>query len=198
MTKKVITDIKGEVKNLLYPYPVVLVGANVNGKPNYANIGLVGWICYDAMSVSVYKEHHTNLGIRQNKTFSVNQPSVKLLRQVHYCGSYSGKEKDKVSLFTNFYGSLKTAPMIEECPVNIECRLIQTIERSIHTVFIGEVVAIHLTEDYVNQEYPDITKINPLFYAPSFDDEKVEGGYWQLGQFLGKGSDIAKGFKELE
>ncbi len=73
------------------------------------------------------KRHYTNTGIRKNGTFSVNIPSAEMVKETDYCGLLSGKDVDKAELFENFYGKLWTAPMIEECPLNIECRLIKTV-----------------------------------------------------------------------
>ena len=148
--------------NLIYPCLPVLVGTNVVGKPNYITIGMFGWLCYDTVSVSVAHKQYSNSGIKENDTFSVNQPTASMVKQLDYCGLYSGRKVDKSTLFTNFYGDLQTAPMIKECPVNVECRLIQTIERPVHTVFIGEVNETYIDEDYMKNDLPDASKIDPI------------------------------------
>lgn len=191
MAKKKVSDLMG-VKNLLFPYLPVLVGANVDAKPNYITIGLIGWLCYDAVSVSVGHKQYTNAGIKENRTFSVNQPTASMVRQLDYCGLYSGRKVDKSVLFENFYGELQTAPMIKECPVNIECRVIQIMERAIHTVFIGEVAAIHLGEEYLAQGVLDITKVDPVFFAPDKKEGRYSGSYWRLGEYLARAWEVGK------
>ncbi len=191
MSKKKVSKL-GTVKNLIYPYPLVLVGAEVNDKPNYMTVGLVGWLCYDMISVSVGHKQYTRDGILANNTFSVNQPTGEMIKEVDYCGIYSGRKKDKSKLFTNFYGELKTAPMIEECPVNIECRVIQIINRPIHTVFVGEVVSVYLDTKYCLRKIPNVEKIQPLFYAPVAVRGKVEHNYYKLGDAVGRAWDIGK------
>jgi flavin reductase (DIM6/NTAB) family NADH-FMN oxidoreductase RutF len=196
MDKKKVSDLMG-VKNLLYPYLPVLVGANVNGKPNYITIGLVGWLCYDAMSVSVGHKQYTNAGIKENGTFSINQPTASMVKELDYCGIYSGRKTDKSALFENFYGELKTTPMIKECPVNIECRVIEVMERPIHTVFIGEVTAIYLDEEYLTEGVLDISKVKPVFFAPDKKQGKYSGSYWGLGEYLARAWEVGKDLKSL-
>ena len=106
--------IKIKAKNCLYPMPVVLVGAQVDGKPNYLTAAHVGVMGFNTISVSLSKDHQTSAGIRATQTFSVNLPSVALVREVDLCGMVSDRHADKSKLFTTFYGELKTAPMIEQ------------------------------------------------------------------------------------
>jgi flavin reductase (DIM6/NTAB) family NADH-FMN oxidoreductase RutF len=191
MAKNRITDLMG-VKNVLYPYLPVLVGANVDGRPNYITIGLIGWLCYDAVSVSLGHKQYTTAGIRENGTFSVNQPSSSMVRKLDYCGIYSGRRVDKAALFDNFYGELGTAPMIGECPVSLECRVIQVLERSVHAVFIGEVVGVYLDETYVTEGFVDLGKLDPLFYAPARIAGKRGGHYWTLGNKLAQAWSVGR------
>lgn len=167
-----MSKIKLGAWNILSPLLPVLVGTNVEDKPNYITIALVGWLCYDTISVSVARKQYSNAGIKANGTFSVNQPSVAMVKKLDYCGLYSGRKVDKSVLFENFYGELKTAPMIKECPINIECSVIQAIERSVHTVFIGEVKEVYFNEDCLTNGIPDISKIDPILYCPKIGGKK--------------------------
>jgi len=116
-------------ENLLSPLPVVLVGAMVNDRPNYL---VIGYICPfnfgKHIFFSLYQKRYTRIGIQQNKTFSVNIPSEDLLAETNICGSKSGRDFDKSSLFDTFYGELKTAPMIRQCPINIECDVAEILD----------------------------------------------------------------------
>ena len=108
-------------KTLLYPKPALLVGANVDGRPNFMTVAWGGIACGTPpmLSVAIRPARYTYQGIQENKTFSVNVPPVGLVKEVDYCGVVSGKRADKVAdcKFTVFYGELKTAPLIEECPI---------------------------------------------------------------------------------
>ena len=73
-------------KNCLYPLPTTLIGALVNGKPNYTTIAHVGIVDPGSVSLGMNKSHYINAGIKTNKTFSVNIPSTKLVKETDYCG----------------------------------------------------------------------------------------------------------------
>jgi flavin reductase (DIM6/NTAB) family NADH-FMN oxidoreductase RutF len=190
MAKKKL-DLK-VTKNLIFPYLPVLVGVNVGGKPNYIAIGLIGWLCYDLMSISVGHKQYSKIGIDENGTFSINQPTVDLVRELDYCGMTSGRNVDKAALFETFYGELGTAPMIRQCPINIECRVVQTLARPVHTVFLGEVVAVHASEECLGEGLPDVARIDPIFYAPDPSSGKGAHGYWRLGERIGRAFEIGK------
>jgi flavin reductase (DIM6/NTAB) family NADH-FMN oxidoreductase RutF len=178
------------VKNLVYPYLPMIVGVNVGGKPNYITIGLIGWLCYDVMSISVGHAQHSKAGLLENGTFSINQPTAGLVKELDYCGLASGRKADKAALFDTFYGELETAPMIGECPINIECRIVQTLHRKIHAVFLGEVVAVHADEAVLHEGVPNLAKIGPIFYAPDPLRDKGAHSYWGLGEKLGHAFEI--------
>jgi flavin reductase (DIM6/NTAB) family NADH-FMN oxidoreductase RutF len=69
-------------KNCLYPLPTTLVGALVNGKPNYTTIAHVGIMDLESVSLGMNKLHYANLGIKENKTFSINIPSTKMVKEL--------------------------------------------------------------------------------------------------------------------
>jgi len=193
MAKKQL-DLK-VTKNLIFPYLPVLVGCNVGGKPNYITIGLIGWLCYDMMSISVGHRQYSKAGIKENGTFSINQPSAEQIQELDYCGIASGRTVDKAALFDTFYGELETAPMIRQCPINIECRVVQTLTRPMHEVFLGEVVAVHASEEVLGDGVPDITRIHPLFYAPDTNQGKGIAGYWGLGERIARAFEVGKNLK---
>ena len=108
--------------NALYPMPTTLVGATVNAKPNFlavAHVGILNHYTPQYLSIGLHKSHYSNSGIHDNRTFSICLPSEDLMVETDYCGIMTGKKTDKAALFEIFYGELKTAPMIRQCPVNI-------------------------------------------------------------------------------
>ena len=116
-------------QTLLYPMPAVLVGAVVDGKANFMTAAWCSIACLKppAISVAVNTARHTLKGIKQNGAFSINVPSADLVKKVDYCGIYSGSKRDKSTVFRIFFGELQTVPLIEECPVNLECKLIHSL-----------------------------------------------------------------------
>lgn len=177
------------VKNCLYPMPTVLVGALVDGKPNYITIAHVGIMDLTSVSLGVAKFHYTNDGIRENGTFSINMPTVDMVRETDYCGIVSGKKVDKSVLFENFYGELRTAPMIKGFPINMECRLIQTVDFPRHDIFIGEIVETYCDEEYLDGNSVDIARLRPILFT--MDDR----GYWTVGERFASAWEAGKELK---
>jgi len=124
----------------------------------------------------MHKSHYTNIGIRENRTFSINFPSVKMVKETDYCGIVTGKKVDKTKLFDTFYGKLETAPMIKECPLNMECQLIKTVDFPDHDVFVGEVVETYVEETCLTDEIVDFSKIQPILFVMN------DRSYWKLGE----------------
>ena len=147
--------------------PTVLVGANVNGKPNYMTAAWATVACMapPMVCVAINKIRYTAKGIEENKTFSLNVPSETMAIETDHCGLVSGSQEDKSGVFRSFYGSLKTAPLAEECPVNIECKLFKSVECGSHVLHIGEIMEIHADSSCLTDGKPDIGKINPIVYA---------------------------------
>ena len=156
--------VQADFKRLRYPLPVTLVGAIVKGKPNFLTIGFFAILSHlpPIISVSLYKNHYSVRGIKENGAFSVNIPSADMVKKTDYCGIVSGRKVDKSNLFKSFYGQLNTAPMIEECPLNFECKLFRTIEIGNNLIFLGEVVSVYANEEVLSGGVPDIRAIDPL------------------------------------
>ena len=175
-------------ETLLYPMPAVLVGAMVGEKPNFMTAAWCGIAASKppAISVALQKIRHTLKGIKEQNTFSINVPSATLAKQVDYCGIYSGKKRDKSELFNVFFGVLKSAPLIQECPVNLECQVIHTLDLKSHELVIGEIIETYVTKDCVTGEKPDPEKIDPLIYTPGVLQ------YQRLGEIVGKAFDMGK------
>ena len=183
--------IKIGAKTFLYPMPITLVGANVVGKPNFLTIAYCGIVQHNPamIAVTLGKAHYTNAGIKENKTFSVNIPSEEMVVITDYCGIVSGKNVDKSILFTTFYGELKTAPMIRECPINLECKLAQTLDfGGIDEIFIGEIVEAYAEGKYLTNGLPDIKKIKPIIFSMH------DNNYWKIGDHLGRAWNIGREF----
>jgi flavin reductase (DIM6/NTAB) family NADH-FMN oxidoreductase RutF len=173
-------------KNCLYPMPTTLIGALVNGKPNYVTIAHVGIMELASVSIGMNKRHYTNVGIKENKTFSVNIPSAKLVKETDYCGLVSGNNEDKDALFTTFYGALKTAPMIEQCSINMECELIKTVDFPNHDIFIGRVAETYCDDTVLSNGVVDVGKVQPILFVMN------DKSYWKVGGKFAKAWDIGK------
>ena len=181
-------------QTLLYPMPALLIGANVDDKPNFMTVAWGGIANGEPpmISIAIRHQRYTNIGIRQNLTFSVNIPSTELVRETDYCGSQSGSKVNKVGVcrFRVFYGKLDNAPLIEQCPVNLECKVVHILDLGSHSLIIGKVEETHISDNCLTNGKPDVSKVKPLIYARD-----------PARQYLDFGKVIAKAYsigKELE
>ena len=162
---------------VIWPHPTVLVGANVDGKPDFAAVAWTGVAAGNppAVTVGLQPQRYSLKGIYQNRNFSVNIPSVDLVKETDYCGLVSGKDTDKVRdcKFKVFYGNLNTAPLIEQCPINLECEVMHILNLGSHHLVVGKVVEVHFSEDCLTDGKPDIKKVKPFAFGP--------GGYFVIG-----------------
>jgi len=156
-----------------YPMPAFLVGADVDGKPSFTTVAWGGVANGRPPMVSVALRHrrHSYKGIRQNSAFSVNVASTDMVREVDYCGLVSGSKVDKVAVcgFKVFYGKLGNAPLIEQCPVNLECRVVHILDLGSHALVVGRIEETHVSENCLTDGKPDVSKVKPLAYAEAPD-----------------------------
>ncbi|MGI6430991.1 MAG: flavin reductase family protein [Synergistaceae bacterium] len=165
----------------LLPMPMVLVGSRNEGRANFMAVAWVSRVnaSPNVMCVAIGNKF-TAEGILENKEFSINIPSVDLMPQTDLMGIVSGRDYDKSKEFDIFYGALKNAPMICECPVMMECRLVKSVRLEVDTLFMGEVMNVWSEEKYLTNGAPDITKVSP--FCLSMPDNR----YWSLGKEIGK------------
>lgn len=181
-------------RTLLYPLPIVLVGSSVDGKPNFMAVAWCGIVNSRPPMISVALQHprHTLKGIQQNNTFSVNVPSVEQVKETDYCGTVSGGNTDKVAdcKFQLFYGKLPTAPLINQFPVNLECRVVQTLNLGSHVLVIGQIEEVYVTDSCLTDGQPDADKIKPFVWATGVGNQ-----YRELGKPIGQAFSIGKQLK---
>ncbi|HVN95338.1 MAG TPA: flavin reductase family protein [Syntrophorhabdaceae bacterium] len=177
---------------VLYPMPCSLVGANVGGKPNYLTVAWFTMVNPEPayLAAAMNKVHYTNSGIKENGTFSINIPSSAMAEVTDYCGLVSGRKFDKAARFNTFYGKLKTAPMISECPLNVELKLIKTVELPAEELFIGEIETVYCDERYVEDGVPQLKKIMPFVLIMS--EKKYVGLGDEIGPAWGLGKKLMK------
>jgi flavin reductase (DIM6/NTAB) family NADH-FMN oxidoreductase RutF len=188
-------------KILVYPTPVWVVGTYDNeGKPNMVTISF-GGICSftpPCVAVSLRKNTHSHGNIMKYKGFTVNVPSEVHAREADYIGIASGRNVDKFAAtgLTPVRSNFVNAPYVAEFPLNVECRLIQTVEIGEHTLFIGEIEDFKVEDSVLSADrdesilgtegIPDIEKVKPILYVPQM------GTYCGIGGNLGRAHAIGK------
>ena len=141
-----IKKISWKPGNMLAPVPTVLVscGAAEGSKPNLITIAWAGNVCSDPpmLSISVRPERYSYDIIKTTKEFVVNVPSLRQARAVDWCGVVSGRNEDKFAAagLTPSPALKVGCPIVAECPLNIECRVRQSLSLGSHTLFVAEVV----------------------------------------------------------
>jgi len=175
----------------VYPMPMVIVGAKTGGKINYMAVGWVTRVNFNPPMIAVaLGPHHTNKGIHENKEFSVNIPGCDIIAETDYAGIVSGAKIDKSALFESFYGELKSAPMIRNCPLTMECKLADCVKLPTNELFIGEITGAYCEDRYMTDGKPDIRKIDP------FTLTMPDNQYWKVGEFAGKAWSVGMGLKK--
>lgn len=175
--------IKKDPYTALFPCPVVLVSClDSAGNPNIITLAWAGTVCSEPpmVSVSIRPSRYSYGLIKDSKEFVVNIPPSKILAEIDYCGVTSGKEVNKFSetKLTQEKAEKVKAPLIRECPVNLECVLKDTIPLGAHDLFLGEIVQVHVDEAVLDAKgHIDFAKADPFVYNV--------GEYWNLNKKIG-------------
>ncbi len=169
---------------LLAPVPVVMVTCqSKESKPNIITIGWVGTVCSEPpmVSISIRPSRFSYNIIKESGEFIINIPTKKLARETDLCGVISGSKYDKfheTGLTQGKSNSVK-APIITECPINLECKVKQEIPLGSHNMFLAEITAVQVSEELIDNNGEFMTeKANLLGYA--------HGNYVSLNKSLGK------------
>ncbi len=170
--------------NMLYPLPVVMVSvADKQGNSNIITVAWAGTICTNPpmVSISVRPERHSYHMIEETGEFVINLTTKDLVYATDYCGVKSGRDVNKWEVLglTPIAGQVVKVPLIEESPVNIECKVTQVEKLGSHHMFMAEVVAVQVNDQYMDEKNSfHLASANPIVYS--------HGEYYLLGEKLGK------------
>lgn len=164
----------------LYPKPLTVVGAMVNGKVNWLVVGHTGIIGHNRILVSMSKSHYTNQGIKKSKKLSINLVSREMLAKADYVGSVSGATVDK-STFFSYHTGENGSPLIDESPISMECFVEDIHETDGFDNFICSVVNTYASPGILDDEGKiDYSRFKPvLFEFPGYS-------YLATGEVIGK------------
>ena len=170
----------------LYPKPMTVIGAEVEGKVNWLVVGHTGIIGHDRILVSMSKQHYTNQGIKKLKKFSINLVSREMLPKADYVGSVSGASVDKSDVFAYHIGENGT-PVIDASPLTMECNVVDTYKTDGFDNFICAVVNTYAAPDVLDSNGKlDYTRLKPvLFEFPTYS-------YLATGEVIGKCLNLDK------
>ena len=169
--------------NMLYPLPAVMVSVrDKEGNDNIITVAWTGTVCTNPpmLYISVRPERHSYKALHETGEFVVNLTTEKLAKATDFCGVRSGRDMDKFEQTDLKKGEAKkiNAPVIEDSPVNIECRVREEVALGSHTMFIADVVHVTVDDAYMDQKGRfALEKTDPIVY--------VHGQYYSLGKLLG-------------
>ena len=167
----------------LYPVPAAVVScADAAGNANLITLAWVGTVCSEPpmIGIAVRPERHSHPMIKETGEFVVNLPRADQAHAVDVCGMISGRSQDKFAAagLTPTPANHVKVPLIEEFPVNIECRVRQTLSLGVHDLFIGEILCVHADEEVLDRSGAlDPEKLKPLAF--------VNGEYCAVGESVG-------------
>ena len=167
----------------LIPCPVVLLSVIGAERPNIITLSWAANVCSapPTIAVGIRPNRYSHKMVQEAGDFVLNIPSANQIKATVFSGTKSGREFDKFEEcgFTAAKASKIASPMIEECPINIECKTTQIVGLGSHDLFIAEVVAVHIDESVLGANGRlDPAKAHLFTYLP------LIGKYWTLGDQL--------------
>ena len=163
----------------LYPSPLIVVGAMVDGKPTWTLVAHAGTMAHSHLMVSLVQAHYINKGIRENKKLSVNVVDASWLKDADRMGTISGNKADKSEAFAWTMGE-NGAPLIDEAKVSIECKVDGNYELEHFDHFVCRILATYADETVLNDKGKiDYHVFKPvLFEFPTYE-------YFVTGEKIG-------------
>ena len=183
-------------KPIVYPTPVFLVGSyDAEGVANVMNAAW-GGLCSSepaSVAVSIRQQRHTFNNILLQQAFTINIPQSHQATAADFFGIASGWDGDKIaqSGLTVERAEHVNAPILCECPLVLECRLLTTHDLGAHTQFVGEIVDVKVEEDCLDESgQPDIKKVDPLLFAPG------NRAYFSVGEIVAQAFSVGLALKK--
>lgn len=172
---------KWKGSTLLAPVPAVLV---CSGKGEEKNVFTVAWTGIinshpPKTYVSVRPERFSYNLIDNSGVFTINLPTAKMAKQLDFCGVKSGRDVDKFDecgLDAEDCFEIDCVS-IAQCPVTLECKVTDKIHLGSHDMFIADIIAVDVDEQYVVDGKLCLDKCDLVAYS--------HGEYYSLGKKLG-------------
>jgi len=172
----------------MVPLPATMLSCQKPGEtPNIITLSWVGVLCSEPpqIGVGIRPSRFSHSIVKESGEFVINLPDESQAFATDYCGHVSGRRSDKFAdcSLTAEKGSVVAAPIIKECPINIECKVTHSLMLGSHELFVGEIVAIQVDEKCVDEKGHIITaNAKPFVYIPG--TREYLGGFDRL---LGRG-----------
>lgn len=169
--------------NLLAPLPVVMVTVGNEEKANIITVAWTGTVCSvpPRVYVSIRHDRYSYQMLKEGGEFVLNFTTDKLLPTCDYCGIRSGKDVDKFAemKLTKGKANLVSVPLIAESPINVECKVFEVLDLGSHDMFLADVLAVDVDEEYLDEE-------GKIDYAKAHLVNYQHGNYYATGKHLGR------------
>jgi len=179
-------------RTILQPAPALVVGSyDEAGRANVMTAAWGGIVSSKppCVGVSLRPSRYSCDAILSRGAFTVNIAPTKYMRETDYFGLASGRDADKfeVSGLTPVKAAQVDAPMVEEFPVTLECKVRDTLEIGSHIQIVGEIVDVIVDEECLGEDGRiSMAAVDPCIFSP------LEGRYFRLGPEVGEAFSIGK------
>ncbi len=170
---------------MIYPLPALLISCgSCESEYNLITVSWAGTLCTNPPMcyISVRPERHSYPILKKNMEFVINLTTEKMAYATDWCGVKSGRDVNKFQemKLTPGKASVVNAPIVEESPLCIECRVREIMPLGSHDMFIADVVNVKADEAYMDSETGkwELADSRPLVY--------LHGAYFGLGEKIGK------------
>ena len=150
------------------PVPVVMVSCGTIENANITTVAWTGIVNSEPplVYISLRDTRKSYEIIKEMGEFAINIPNENLVWHADFCGTKSGKNIDKFkeANLQKEKGKLVKAPLIKECPINLECKVKEIKSLGSHDMFIAEIVNINVDEEFIENEKLNYGKMNLLSF----------------------------------
>lgn len=168
----------------IYPSPAGLItSCDKNGRPNIITLGEIFNVSVSdpvILGMAIRPATYSHSLIKESGEFVINLPTAAIAKAVDGCGRVSGRNgvnKFKRFNLTPVKAENVAPPLIAECPVNIECRLLSITTVGDHDLFLGEMTAMHVDADKWDGNKVLSDKLDMLVFT--------QWEYWTAGEKIG-------------
>ncbi len=181
MIKKVNLD----TGKTLFPMPAAVISVGVGDASNLITLAYIGKMCMNPpiIAIGIHHSRYSYKLIEEHGEFVINYPFLEQLRDLDYCGNNSGRNVNKWDVLglTKEKGLKVQVPMVQEFPLNMECKVVNKVVLGSHTCYFGEVLATHAHPAYIKGKKINLDKINIHSYMESHYLEIKKGSIGKYG-----------------
>ncbi len=179
-------------KTLICPTPTWIVGSyDAQDSPNGMTAAWAGICCSEppCVAVSLRKATYSYGNLMERRAFTVSVPTQSQVKEADCFGLISGRDTDKFAAtgWTPIRSDLVDAPYVEDCPLVLECKVLDVFELGLHTQFVGQILDVKADEEVLDAAgMPDIQKVLPIIFSPG------NRAYYGVGASLGRAFAVGK------